>query len=274
MHSLKVVLALLLLAGGAPLPAQVLVAPTALFTSEQAPHGTMLIANPSKEPQEVALDFRFGHPASDSLGDLYMAYGDSLPAASRSMASWVRAFPRRFTLAPGQEQVVRVVVRPPANLADGTYWTRLVTTSNGQSSVIAKPEPGSNAQVVMRVEQVTALLYRRGSLSTSVTIGEPFITTDAAATTVRVPLARGGNSPFMGRMHARVLAAGGSVVGEVEEYIAVYADLTKRLRLPALPAGDYTAEITLSSMRPDIPREDLVQMPEVVRRASFSVSSR
>jgi hypothetical protein len=265
-------LLLLHLGWAAGAQAQVMVAPTALFTSKQVPFATLLVANRSNEPQEVAIDFRFGYPASDSLGDLYMAYGDSLDAARFSMDSWVRAFPRRFVLGPGQEQVVRVIARPPADIEEGTYWSRLVVTSSGRAPAITAAGEASSAQVMMRIEQVTAVLYRNGRLSTAIDIGDPQVHSDSAATTVRVPLGRGGNSPFLGRIRVQVFNAEGVPVAETQEYFAVYVDLTKRISLPPLSPGDYTVEITVSPTRPDIPRENLVQMPDAVRKKVFQVS--
>lgn len=260
---------MLVAAAGRGLDAQVLVAPTALFLSADAPFGAVLVANRSHESQEVTIDFRFGYPASDSQGDLYMAYGDSLKAFS--MEPWVRAFPRRFALGPGQEQLVRVVARPPAGLADGTYWTRLVTTSSGRGTTMSVASGGASAQVVLRVEQVTAVLFRRGSLNTEVDIGEPRVVSDSAGTRLRIPLARRGNSPFLGRIGVRILDAQGVPAAEAQEYIALYVDLTKRFNFPRLAPGNYTVEITVASKRPDIPRENLIQILDVARRFSLRI---
>lgn len=249
--------------------AQVMVAPTALFTSQQAPFGTLLVANRSDEPQEVAVDFHFGYPASDSLGELHMVYGDTLPPARFAMDGWVRAFPRRFVLGPGQEQLVRVLARPPATIEEGTYWSRLVVTSVGRTPILAGGSETASANVLMRIEQVTVVLYRHGRLSTSIAIGEPQIRSDSAATTVQLPLVRGGNSPFFGQIRAVAVNARQKTAGETLEYIAVYADLTRRLSLPPLPPGDYVLEITIAAARPDIAHENIVHIPDVIKRVHF-----
>lgn len=265
-------LALLALAGPR-LEAQVAIAPTAVFLDDRTPFGTLLIANRSGEPQEVAIEFRFGYPVSDSLGRIAMAYGDSLPAAAWSVRPWVRAFPRRFVLEPGEDQMVRIVARVPPGLPEGVYWTRIVTSSVGRAPVLAAGDGGNgpSARVDVRLEQVTTLLYRHGRVGTAVSIGDPVVTTDSAGVHFLVPLARGGNAPFLGTLAVRVIDAAGASVAHAEETIALYVPMTRRLRVARLPRGRYTAEIVVETRRGDLPREELFEIRPVTRRVPFTV---
>ncbi|RKX24807.1 MAG: hypothetical protein DRP45_07420, partial [Candidatus Zixiibacteriota bacterium] len=115
----------LLTTGGASLNAGVLVSPTVVFVSQNNPTGRMTIHNPSDRPQEVNIKFSFGLPASDSLGRLTVKFQDSAVTDPRSALDWVRAFPRKVIVAPGENQTVRIMVDPPKGLPDGEYWARV-----------------------------------------------------------------------------------------------------------------------------------------------------
>src|SRR5690349_20725577 len=81
--------------------AQVVIAPPVLTLVEPERFGTFTVENRSTVPQEVTIEFRFGYPMSDGVGNLQMVYDDSGSPGRSSMASWVRAFPRRALLRPG-----------------------------------------------------------------------------------------------------------------------------------------------------------------------------
>ncbi len=162
------------------LAGQVLVAPIQLFLGQRAPMGTFYVYNQSQQSQEISISFRFGYPVSDDNGALRMMYGDSLPLAARSMQGWVRAFPRQFVLGPGQRQEVRITTRAPQDLPEGMYWTRIATVSSPQSPPVDTVAPGISASVTFRLEQVTTVLYAKGSVSTGVQADTPRVGVDSA----------------------------------------------------------------------------------------------
>jgi len=123
--------------------AQVVVAPTVVFLSDQSPFGTFLVMNRSDVPQEIGISFKFGYPVFDSLGGVSMVYDDTLMAHEHSCLDWLKGFPQKFVLNPGQEQVVRLLGMGPANAADGEYWTRLVTSSTPRRDWSTRPAQAS-----------------------------------------------------------------------------------------------------------------------------------
>ncbi|HSL71611.1 MAG TPA: hypothetical protein VK864_15295, partial [Longimicrobiales bacterium] len=193
-----------------PVRAQVLVAPTTLVLSPQNQFGTYMVTNRTDVTQEVTVDFRFGFPASDSSGNLFMQYEDSAAAARYSMAKWAKAYPRAFLLPPGQQQVVRLTVRPPAGIDAGTYWSRIVTTSTPQTPPPDTAANGVATRLVFRLEQVTTVLYRHGLATTGVALeqvrAEP---RSEGAVQVFANLRRQGNSPVLGTATLRILDAHG-----------------------------------------------------------------
>jgi hypothetical protein len=259
------ILVLAAIVAAAPVGAQVLVAPTVVTISERQPFGMFIVANQSDETQEVTIAFRFGYPVSDSVGTLAMVYGDTLPEAARSLQPWVRAFPRQFTLLPGQQQTVRIIGRPDGELPDGTYWTRIVTTSTPQPPMADVRNMEVTARVVFRLEQVTTLLHRHGAALTAVDIAPATLVNDGTARAILVPLRLSGNSPFLGKLHMTLKDSTGAIVADDFEFFAMYVDMTKRLALPdvVLKPGDYSVEVTLTSERDDVPAGTLLSMQPV-----------
>ncbi|MDI6401909.1 hypothetical protein QLX67_07880 [Balneolaceae bacterium ANBcel3] len=255
--------------------AQVTIAPTALFIDEQSRFGTFLVINGSNQSQEVALTFEFGYPATDEEGNAFMNYDDPDAESRYSMADWVRGFPRNFTLEPGQRQTVRLTVRPPGDIPDGMYWTRIKTTSNPVvPDVDAEVAEGVQAQIVFRFEQVTAGFYKKGSTTTGVRfVNDLSVEKEDDMLVVKAPVERTGNAPFLGSMFLTIRDANGSVVHEERRSTTVYLDAVRRLEVNAdqLEPGSYSAEVRFESQRPDISSSDIVRAETVSGSTSFTL---
>ena len=117
--------------------AQISVAPPVIFLSSSNKFGTLTVENGTDVGQEVSVVFRFGYPTSDSLGRMSMRYDDSLEARRSSCAEWLRIFPKKFTLAPRQQQTVRIAATMPSGLSDRLFWTRCITTASPQQQFVA-----------------------------------------------------------------------------------------------------------------------------------------
>ncbi|HYE97055.1 MAG TPA: hypothetical protein VD962_12675 [Rubricoccaceae bacterium] len=254
--------------------AQVALAPTALFIDPQSHFGTFLVANRGDQIQEVSVDFAFGYPSADSTGRAFMEYGDSEAAARYSIAGWLRGFPRAFTLAPGQRQVVRLQMRPPPGLADGMYWARIKVTSTPQTPLAAPQTADAvSTHLAYRFEQVIAAFYKKGDPGTGLDVRDVQIAAEGDDAVARVHVARTGDAPFLGTVVLALYDAQGHRVREAAVMTSVYFDTVEQVRLPieGLPAGPYTAEVRFESRRRDIPGSDLVQMAPVAQRLPFTL---
>jgi P pilus assembly chaperone PapD len=254
--------------------AQVIVAPTILFMSDQSRFGTFVVMNRSNTPQEISISFRFGFPESDSLGNIRMQYDDSLMALHHSCQPWIRGFPQKFIVNPGQQQVVRLLITPPSNIPDGEYWTRLVTSSTPQAKVIDTVRTGITANITFVLEQVTTIIYKKGNASTSVDLPTVEMKQDSVSMNLFAHVTRGGNSPFFGNISAVVQDRAGNKSYSEEEVIAIYRDnMTLKFSIPLskLPEGSYTVDIKLSSERTDIPQDDQLKTALVEKTLNFSV---
>lgn len=254
--------------------AQVIVAPTILFMSDQSRFGTFVVMNRSNTPQEISVSFRFGFPESDSSGNIRMQYDDSLMAENHSCQQWVRGFPQKFIVNPNQQQVVRLLVTPPPNLSDGEYWTRLVTSSTPQAKTIDTVKTGITANITFVLEQVTTIIYKKGSALTSVDLPNIEVKQDSTSMSFLAHVTHGGNSPFFGKISAVVEDKAGNKMDSEEEIVAIYREnMAFKIAVPLskLPEGSYTADIKLSSERTDISQDDLLKTPAVEKTINFSV---
>lgn len=258
---------------GSPLSAQVTVAPTILTLRDRARIGSFLVNNQSNETQQVTIEFRFGFAVTDSMGGRSMQYGDSIAGAESSMRPWLRAFPRRFNLPPGEQQLVRLVSAPPAGLPAGTYWTRLVTTSTPakQPDTTAR---AMEAQLILNMEQVTTVLYRQGEVSAGIEAGPMRVARAGNTTALLLPLRRTGNAPYLGTFVLRVLDAAGKTVAQDTTLDGVYFELLRRYEIPTsqLPPGTYTYEFEAQPGRSDIPRADQIPGTPLKVRGQFTIT--
>lgn len=276
---LPAVLVPLTAAVAAPAAGQTLVAPTVMTLGDRERFGTFLVDNRSDEPQEVTISFKFGYSTSDPEGNRFFVYDDTAAAAAFGLHEQIRAFPRRFVLAPGDRQIVRMSARPAPDAPDGVYWARIVTASQPQSAAVERTEAeGVATQVVFRLEQVTTVLYRKGEVATGLEAGALEARPRGDSLSVRLPLRRVGNAPFYGRARLSVVAEDAAPAGVVppiddELLFEVFFDRVLRFDVPlaALPAGRYRVRVSLDSNRPDIPRDRRITADPIALETAFSV---
>ena len=254
--------------------AQVTIAPTALFIDDQTRFGSFLVLNGSDQTQEVSLTFEFGYPDTDEQGNSFMNYEDEEAKEQYSIAEWIRGFPRNFALQPGERQTVRLTVRPPGEVPDGTYWTRIKTASNpAVPDIDDEVAEGVQAQITFRFEQVTAGFYKRGNVTTGLRFRDLNTGVEEDEVVVRADMERTGNSPFLGSMFLTVTDNNGNTVYERRTSTTVYIDAIRRMAIDAaeLNSGNYTAEVRFETRRPDVSSSDLVQGEPVSQTVNFSI---
>ena len=272
MKKIKVAFWVLLCATAAH--SQVVVAPTALFLSDKSPFGTFLVMNRSDSPQEITISFKFGFPAYDSLGGVSMQYDDSTMAKEHSCRDWLRGFPQRFIINPGQEQVVRLLAAAPPDIPDGEYWTRLITSSTPQAKPVDTSGTGIRTNITFILQQVTTVIFKKGYASTAAKIESVDELPDSASMGLLVHVAHGGNSPFFGRISLEVKDGTGRVVYSNQEVLAIYqkeAYIKFSVPRSSLSAGNFVADFKLDSQREDIPSEDILSVPTVTKKVEFSI---
>jgi len=244
------------LAGAAPLAAQgVAVAPHAVHIDSRTRGGSVELFNPSNDPVEVDVSTLFGYPATDSAGIVRVRYFENSDSTAASAAGWIQAFPRRVTIPPRTRQTLRLLARPPADLPDGEYWTRLVIAAEmGEVPTTGVTDSAVSIALKLRVRTIIAVTYRQGEVHTGIRMANLRTDIDGDSLGVRADLVREGNGAFLGTLHTVLLDEAGVEVRREDVQIAVYYDLSPRrtLSLVGLPPGTYTAVTTVDSERSDI----------------------
>lgn len=247
-------------AGAAALRA-VSVSPMSVFMTHTSRTGTITLYNPNPLPEEIEISFAFGYPQSDSAGDVTVPLSDVAPEGEPSAVPWLRAFPRRLVLQPGQQQVVRILAQPPAGLADGEYWSRvLVTATGGRPPVEQQVQPDVRVAISMRTIIVASLNYRKGRLSTGIAITGAVAERTADGVQITVDMARQGEAAYLGRIRIELLDAAGGVVHEEEDVLSVYRTLRRRFTMPGMENA-VRVRYTLDTERPELGQSNIITAP-------------
>jgi hypothetical protein len=231
------------------------VSPTALYIDSRTRTGVLTLYNPGSLPDEITIDFSYGYPQADSAGNVSVPLTKEPAATEPSALAWMRAFPRRLLLQPGQRQIVRVLVEPPAGLADGEYWARVLVSSRGGQPPIEQTQGDIRLQLNVQTTLVMAANYRKGDLHTGVAVTASEARRTADGVRLQVDLARTGNAAFLGRMRAELLDARGTVLATLYDDVAVYRGMRRRLVFPvaAGAAAPAAVRIHIDTEREDLP---------------------
>jgi hypothetical protein len=236
----------------------VTVSPTAVYITSRNPSALLTLINTSSRPEEIELSIGFGYPVSDTAGVLRVDIVDVAGAGEPSLTSFLRVFPRRLVLQPGQRQVVRVMVAMPAGATDGEYWGRVLVKSRGGEPPIEQNQGNVRMQLSLETTFATAIFFHKGDVKTGISIpaAEAHRTGDSVQFTL--DLKREQNGAFLGRIRAELVNASGATVAEVEDVAAVYRTLRRRFVLRTgspLPPGAYTVRYLVDTERPDLPAQ-------------------
>lgn len=245
----------LLVLGGAARAWAVTVSPTALFIDARNPTATLTLYNGGTVPEEVEVSFAFGYPISDAEGTIRVELRDSAAAGEPSVVPYLRAFPRRMVLQPGQRQTLRVMVQAPASLPAGEHWGRVVVTGRGGQPPIEQTQGDVRMSISLETAIATTVLFRKGEVSTGAAVRAAEARTVAEGVQFTVDLERQNGGAYLGRVLAELVAPDGTVAATAEDAVALYRSLRRRFVLPA-PAGGLRPGFTVR-YRVDTDRSDL-----------------
>jgi P pilus assembly chaperone PapD len=242
----------------------VLVAPHSVVIDHRTRSGSLSLYNPGEDPAEVTLSTFFGYPVTDSAGDFELRTVERPDPSMPSAAGWVEAFPKRMVLQPKERQTVRLLARPPARLADGEYWARLVVAAKGGTVPVAGVDSSSGVTVGLNLEvrTVLPLQYRKGAVAASVRLSRLAAAVEGDSLAVRMRLDRMGTAAFIGTVRGALADSSGATVATFVSPLAVYFDMEPRLTaaLPAgrLAPGRYRLRVEITAEREDLAPEVLL----------------
>lgn len=252
----------------------VLVAPHALFLGERARTGQVFLVNQANTAEEVTIELQFGYPEADSAGGMRIRLLDEPEPGMPSAAGWLRAFPRRVRVEPGQRQAVRIQATPPADLPEGEYWSRLIVTSQTEAPSALGGDSAVRAGVTFALRTITSVTYRKGAVHTGVRMDSLSARAHTDTLETWIGLARDGNAAFLGSLRFELRDDGGQVVREWGTTpIAVYYSLLRRFDLPiaGLPRGSYRLWALISTARQDIAQQYILPAEPVERAAGVVI---
>jgi P pilus assembly chaperone PapD len=244
----------------------VTVSPTAVYISAKSPSALLTLINTGARPEEIELSIGFGYPVSDSAGVLRVDIVDSAAGGEPSLTSYLRVFPRRLVLQPGQRQVIRVMVTMPAGAGDGEYWGRVLVKSRGGEPPIEQTQGDVKMHLSLETTFATAVFYHKGDVKTGISVPTVSAKRLSDGAELTIDLKRDGNSAFLGRVHAEMVDAAGKSVAEVEDVVAVYRALRRRFVLRSatpIAAGTYTVRYVVDTERPDLPTQGPIRAAAV-----------
>jgi len=245
----------------------VIVAPHAVYLNHLTRSASIILYNPGAEPTEVTISLFFGYPVTDSLGHFTLRVPDSAGTNMPSATAWIEAFPHRMILGPLQRQTVRLLARPPENLADGEYWSRIaIAAKAGTVQVKGADSAGIQVGLTLEVRTIIPLLYRKGPLQTGISLTKLAAVRDGDSLDVRAHLQRLGTAAYIGTAQASLVSERGTTVASLQQPVAIYYDADPVFKLglpPALPPGRYHVRMTLTTERTDIAPELLLRAAPV-----------
>jgi hypothetical protein len=265
---LRLALLASLLAPSALAAQGVLVAPHAVIMDHRTRSGAVTLYNPGDDPSEVTLSAFFGFPVTDSTGGFELRTIEQPAPDYPSAAGWIDAFPKRVLLGPKQRQTVRLLARPPAGLADGEYWARLVISAKGGTVPVqgVADSSGVTVSLGLEVRTIIPLQYRKGRVATGVRTSNLAATVVGDSLAVRLRLDRTGNAAFLGTLRGALVDSTGKTVAAVASPLAVYYDMEPRLTAPlpvALHPGRYRLKVDVAAQREDLAPELVLATPAV-----------
>jgi P pilus assembly chaperone PapD len=256
-------LALLALLAPGVLAAQgVLVAPTSVFMDSRGRTATMLLVNPSDEAVEVTLSTTYGYAVTDTAGHFEAWLTDTPDSTAPNAAPWIRIFPRRASIEPQAQQVVRLLITPPPGLPDGEYWARLVVLARGGKLAVNTPTDSGTVTIglPMQVRTVLPILYRNGKVETGAVVDSLRVDTEGDSLVVHARIAHEGNAALLATARGTLSDSAGVLRGHFTLPVSVYAPITPRFTMPldSVPPGHYILRLEVAPGRPDLQPESLL----------------
>lgn len=242
----------------------VLVAPTSVFLSETDRTGRITVQNPTDKPKEISIHIAYGIPLSDSLGEVQIALMDSGVTDPRCAMDWIKAFPQRVVLAPNSTQVIRLRANPPKDLLDGEYWARIVIRSQEGQTTLPTPDNAEKitAKLNMVMQTAIVLKYRTGNLLSKLEVLKTDIQQNDSSVITTIAMANRGNVSYVGVLTCRLLDAAGKEISKNDMDLAVYYELTRRIKLPIKGSGfarPFKVEVYITTDgRTDIADTDMI----------------
>lgn len=262
------------LAGRETASAQIEITPTRVMLDLRQRSQEVIVTNSSNEVIEVETALGFKVIRSDSLGRMSVDSVCGPEELSRSARTWLRVFPRRFTVEPRGSRTVRVLASIPETAEAGEFWARLIVTGTpvgprGDSTI----GNGIVARIAMSLQLDLPVIVRKGRVATGVSFDDLAIRTAPSGQMAVVRLTRGGNSAYRGTLYTKIRDGGGDVVARNESQFTVETVLDKGIEIPSLPDGNYSLEVEARTVKKGGANDAVIAAEPVARTFPFFIAN-
>lgn len=248
------------------------VAPQVIVIGPRDRGAELTVVNPGEQPVEVDVQVLFGYEISREDGSIETTYPTS--PSPRSAVDWVRVWPRRVRLQPGQQQSVRLLVKPPAGVKDFEAWARVQVREQGDAPVLKAVE-GVQMQLGVTTQQRIPLFVRRGAPRADLTFDGLEVrevgTADQPELEVRYRVDVQGGAAFVGEVAGRV-RAGDIVLGDARKTLAVFEPGVRVIRIPytaSAAKGERVVELQSLRSHPALTPDEVARGKDATARAAL-----
>ena len=187
--------------------AQVSIAPTGILLDQQG-QGAVYIGNTGNQIQEVRIQFLFGYPGQDSLGEIQMVYDDTLREKSHGLGNSIKAYPSAFTLQPQSQQMVRLILKERNFQDEGLYFSRIKISSQAAVADAGGIDTSMvGTKVAFRFEQFIPVFFQVGQPEPVLQVAPQSLQSDYRHGALRFDYQCTNNSPYLGLLRYRLVKA-------------------------------------------------------------------
>lgn len=193
----------------------------------------LTIVNDSPDDMVYRLGWNNMVMGTDSQTLTPVGAGETIPGLNTADDLVIFA-PRRIAIPAGASQQVRLMLRKPADLADGEYRSHLWVRPEEDAAKFQSPatEPAADkpaVQIKMLAGISFPVFVRHGQLTASGSITNPRATANGNRITITFDLNREGNRSLYGDLEVTCLS-GGNDMPPVHQLrgVAVYTEITTR----------------------------------------------
>lgn len=165
----------------------------------------------------------------------FQQLSDSTPLPTPRSDTYLRIFPRRVTLAPGESQLVRLQYRKTQNMANGEYRSHLYFRADKDATPLGVEDNKDTTKLSVSITPIFGIsipvIVRNGPTTLSVTLTDVSVkAVNDTLSNLSVGINRAGNMSAYGSLEATYIPETGNqvVVGQANG-VGVYTELNKRM---------------------------------------------
>lgn len=251
------------------------VAPQMIVVNADSKATSITLVNTGSRTAEISLSAIYGYPVTDSAGNLNLRMPDRIEKTEPSIVENTQIYPQKLKLAPGERQVVRILINAPGSIPDREYWGRLLISSRGARVAVEglDDNKGVNVGLDLEIRTLLPIYYRKGITRTGVEIGKVSSSRLGDSLVVRLELNPTTKAAFVGTVKATLKDPKGRRVQSANLPLSLLHGINPRLAVPVhgLPPGDYILSLETADTRADINPKLLLRAPTAKRDVSVRI---